>query len=498
MATFQIVNFGCRATQADAAAIERQLLESGLAPAIEQSAADIVVINTCTVTAAADLQARQAIAEFARRNPAARILATGCYAQRAPEDLAQLPGVAWVVGNSHRHEIARLIVNNGCSSSPGAIVPIEHLLQPRRAEIVTGDISGVREVAAEELFVRGLGHTRPTLKIQDGCNNRCGYCVIPSVRGKSRSLAPANILELISRAVDRGAQEIVLSGINLGSYGRDLTPRIEFVELLRRIVNETSLARLRVSSIEPMDVTRDLIELVASSNRIARHFHIPLQSGSDPVLASMHRWYRAAHYAEHVNLIREMLPDAAIGADVVAGYPGETDAHHRATVEFIERLPLSYLHVFSFSPRPGTEGATLPNQVDARTIRARARELRALGDAKKRAFRASQIGKRMRVLTLVSRAKREVSTSCESWTRAVSGNYLDLRVAGTWPANRWLDVEIVALRGGEIFAHPIRDAAAAHSTFEDHLRECGVGAVRDAERNADHAETSGEFFRASV
>jgi threonylcarbamoyladenosine tRNA methylthiotransferase MtaB len=208
----------------------------------------------------------------------------------------------------------------------------------------------------------------------------------------------------------------------------------------------------------------------------------------------MHRWYRAAHYAEHVNLIHEMLPDAAIGADVIAGYPGETDADHRETLEFIERMPLSYLHVFSFSLRPGTEGATLPKQVDAKTIRARARELRAQGERKQRAFHASQIGKRMRVLTLVTRSNRTANSTVSS-TRAVSSNYLDLRIAGTWPANRWLDVETVSASGGEIIAEPLPPSASA---FEDHLSQGCVRAVGDAEGNGCDAEAPGEFVRASV
>ncbi len=233
------------------------------------------------------------------------------------------------------------------------------------------------------------------------------------------------------------AREIVLSGINLGTYGRDLSPRVEFEALLRRILDETSVERLRISSIEPLDVTQDLVELFASTDRIAQHFHMPLQSGSDRILAAMHRWYRAEHYARRVELIRERLPHAAIGADVITGFPGESEAEHTATLAFIERLPFTYLHVFSFSKRPGTKAAALSNEVPSAIIKRRARELRALSEIKASAFRQSQFGRTLRVLTL----RREISSEvpAEDTTPALSSNYLNVRVRGIFPANLWLD-----------------------------------------------------------
>jgi threonylcarbamoyladenosine tRNA methylthiotransferase MtaB len=497
MATFQIINFGCRATQADAAAIEADLLRNGCMPARENHGAEVVVVNTCTVTAAADLQARQTIASIAKQSPSAKILVTGCYAQRAPEELAEIAGVNWVVGNSHRTQIAQLVCNSSESRAEfSAIVPLEKLMgatQPTRANVLVADIFEEKfrywDISASDAQFRGLGHTRPTLKIQDGCNNRCAYCVIPSVRGRSRSMAPGAIVGAIDGAVREGAQEIVLSGINLGSYGRDLSPRVEFVELLRRIIKNTELARVRISSIEPMDVTEELIEVIAATDRIARHFHMPLQSGSDKILAAMHRWYRAAHYAEHVELIRKILPDAAIGADVIAGFPGETEEDHRTTMEFIDRLPLSYLHVFSFSPRPGTSAENLGEQVAQKEIHERARELRALGEKKKSAFRAAQIGKQMRALTLETRKKSAATTR----TRAISSNYLDLLVEGSWPANEWVNVEALTVDNGRMIARPV-----SSSSFENHLRQRSIRAVGDAQRNVGDAEPRGEFLRAPV
>lgn len=233
------------------------------------------------------------------------------------------------------------------------------------------------------------------------------------------------------------AREIVLSGINLGTYGRDLSPRVEFESLLRRILDETSIERLRISSIEPLDVTQDLVELFAGIDRIAQHFHMPLQSGSDRILAAMHRWYRAEHYARRVELIRERLPHAAIGADVITGFPGETEAEHAATLDFIERLPFTYLHVFSFSKRPGTKAAALSNEVPGAVIKRRARELRALCEAKSSAFRQSQFGRTLRVLTLRRDNSSEVPE--DDTTPALSSNYLNVRVRGIFPANLWLN-----------------------------------------------------------
>lgn len=452
MPTFFIEQFGCRATQADAAAIERQLRDRGYLSAREARGADVVVVNTCTVTASADAQARNAIGAIHRGNPAARILVTGCYAQRAPEELSALSGVTWVVGNSHKAEIPALLEAVRTTSAAPDFFPLQSLasdamsLARGPAKILTGNIFEQTEIFAAPIQGGEAGRTRPILKIQDGCDSRCAYCVIPYVRGRSRSLAPERVIAEVAALVSRGAREIVLSGINLGTYGRDLSPRVALGDLLRRILGETSLERLRLSSIEPQDVTADLVGLFASSPRLARHFHVPLQSGSDRILAAMHRWYRAGHYARRVGLVREALPDAAIGADLIAGFPGETDEDHAATLDFIARSPLTYLHVFSFSARPGTPAAHLGSQVSTGVIARRARELRALGESKKAAFREAQAGRRMRVLTL----NRGGEDAAGPWTGGISGNYLDVRIAGRRPANQWLDAEISRGAGGHL------------------------------------------------
>jgi threonylcarbamoyladenosine tRNA methylthiotransferase MtaB len=266
--------------------------------------------------------------------------------------------------------------------------------------------------------------------------------VIPFVRGKSRSLPPETVIHEIRRLSDSGYREIVLSGINLGTYGRDLSPRVEFEDLLRRILDETAVERLRISSIEPLDVTQDLVELFASTERIAQHFHMPLQSGSDHILAAMHRWYRAEHYARRVELIHERVPHAAIGADIITGFPGESEDDHASTLAFIERLPITYLHVFSFSTRPGTKAASLSNEVPGAIIKRRARELRALGEAKSAAFRQSQLGRTLRVLTL-----RGDDDPDSSATPALSSNYLRVGLDGKYAANSWHDVLISGENG---------------------------------------------------
>ena len=442
MSTFYIEQFGCRATQADGAAIERQLRDRGCQLSSSSRKAEFVVINTCTVTSAADAQARDAIHKIHAQNPTAKILVTGCYAQRAPEELAALPGVSFVVGNSHKPQIPDLILseqNNFVQISPVSAPPAA-LQAPG---LLIGNIFDSRNVFVAPVLGGEGNHTRPILKIQDGCNNRCSFCVIPFVRGRSRSLSPETVLSEIRSLCGSGFQEIVLSGINLGSWGRDLSPRLDFLDLLRRILDETPLPRLRISSIEPLDVTQDLIALFASTDRIAEHFHMPLQSGSDNVLAAMHRWYRTEHYSHRAKLIREFLPNAAIGADVIAGFPGETEADHETTLRFIESLPFTYLHVFSYSSRPGTKAAALESQLPGEVIHRRARELRALGESKSAAFRESQIGRTHRVLTL----NRSEKSSSALWTPALSSNYLQFRISESLPANQFLEVRATSSIG---------------------------------------------------
>jgi threonylcarbamoyladenosine tRNA methylthiotransferase MtaB len=498
MSTFYIEQFGCRATQADGAAIERQLLDRGGTIADSAVTADVVVLNTCTVTAAADAQARDAIRKLHATNPATCILVTGCYAQRAPEELAALPGVSLVVGNSHKPQIPNLIIPQVASRSAN-FVPVSalssgnfatvnvsldgaqraaphsatnsnpaHATSYHLAPILTGAIFDQQELLVAPVLGGEGNHTRPTLKIQDGCNNRCAFCVIPFVRGKSRSLAPETILSEIRDLSNAGYKEIVLSGINLGAWGRDLSPRRDFLDLLHQILDQTSVERLRLSSIEPLDVTRDLVALFASTDRLAEHFHMPLQSASDHILAAMHRWYRSEHYARRIDFIREQLPHAAIGADVIAGFPGETEDDHSATMQFIESRSFTYLHVFSYSVRPGTRAAALPNQVSPATIKRRARQLRALSAAKSAVFHHTQSGRLLSLLTLRHSDSNE-SVEC---TPALSSNFLKLRLAGSWLPNQF--VNAVCSCEPQSLAQPEFETKVSLSLSEQDKRDLNV------------------------
>ncbi len=481
MATFFIENFGCRATEADAAALRRGLIDQGLSPCEGAAVADFVVLNSCTVTAAADSQTRDAVRTIRRKNPAARIIVTGCYAQRAPEEIAAIEGVAWVVGNTRQVEIPGLVgswsrpregAGRDGEDPPRDLVPPRALelgamsLEQGPTKLLTGDIFKQMTVQLAPARLMAGDRTRPILKIQDGCNNRCSYCVIPFVRGKSRSLPPETVVDQVRGLVAAGAREIVLSGINLGSYGRDFTPRAYLGNAVRRILDETAVEHLRFSSIEPQDVTEDFASLVASSDRLAPHFHVPLQSGCDRILLAMHRWYRTELYAERIAVLRRMLPDAAIGADVIVGFPCESEDDFRETVEFIERLPVTYLHVFSFSARPGTAAESLAGAVRPEVTRERARALRELSAKKSAAFRAAQAGRLLRALTL--------NRHGEGWTEALTANYLKVRIAGHLPANEWRDV-VVAPESAQVCA----EAPEPESVLENHLGERQISAVGD-------------------
>jgi threonylcarbamoyladenosine tRNA methylthiotransferase MtaB len=556
VARFYIENFGCRAAQADGAALERQFLERGLERAASARDAGIVVLNTCTVTEGADKDARASIRRLQRSNPDCRILVTGCYAQRAPEELAALPGVTWVVGNSHKHQAAEIATSGSVgfvslaqlsvsdrslagkegvvgrqSLVVGELEPIGVALSSQQSEsnperrttndqrlnplrerppsdagnVMVGDIFAHTELLAAPVFEAANERTRPNLKVQDGCDNRCSFCVIPFVRGQSRSLPPDRVVAEVRTLVEAGYREVVISGINLGRWGRDLvvgrrslvvgeqevvgrsslfvggqepcSPMISveqpesnperrttndqrlgsrperpttndqrLVSLIRTILAQTSLEKLRISSVEPMDWSEDLIGLVASSPRIAKHAHIPMQSGSDAVLRRMHRKYRPWHYREKVLKIRAAMPTAAIGADVMVGFPGETEAEFDETQRMIEELPFTYLHVFTYSARPGTRAAKQPGQVPVAVARERNRVLRKIASQKKEAFMRSLVGTAVEAITL--------RTGTAGFTEALTGNYLKMRIPGRHEPNRWMDVTVEGMNGEMLIGEP--------------------------------------------
>jgi threonylcarbamoyladenosine tRNA methylthiotransferase MtaB len=414
--SFFIQNFGCRATQADGAVLAASLVEKGF-EAAGRDRAGLVVLNTCTVTSSADEDVRQAVRRIRRENPSARILVTGCYAQRAPEELAALPGVEWVVGNSHKARIPELVAEGA----------------PCQGQIQVGDIFAQQEFLTGVVEDAAGERTRPNLKIQDGCGNRCSFCIIPFVRGRSRSARPGWVVEQVRHLSPR-YREVVLSGINLGRWGRDLEGgRLRLAGLLRCLLEETEIERLRLSSVEPMDLSDDLLGLMAASPRLAKHVHAPLQTGSDSVLRRMRRWYRARHYEDRIRKVRAAMPEAAIGADVMVGFPGETDPEFEENRAFIEGLPFTYLHVFTYSERPGTRAASAPGRVPKPIRKQRNRILRELAARKNLEFRRRMVGRRLSVVTL------------EQPGVALSDNYLKVELAALREPNRLCDIEIGGL-----------------------------------------------------
>ena len=415
MKTFHVQNFGCRASQADGAALEASLAEKGLTPS---TTPDLIVFNTCTVTASADQDLRYLIRRTKRENPNARILVTGCYAQRSADEIAGLEGVNWVVGNSHKGSIGDIVTENPT---------------PYHAEIHVGNIFDQNEFFTAPVEGPAGDRARPNLKIQDGCNNRCSFCIIPSVRGKSRSAQPEWVLSETERLAKSGYPEIVLTGINLGRWGREWGAGRQLPDLLRRMLEETSIRSIRLSSVEPMDFTTNLLELMASTPRIAKHVHAPLQSGSDGVLRRMHRKYRPRHYEDRLRLARQLMPTAAIGADVMVGFPGETDQEFEESRAFIEAMPLTYLHVFTYSERPGTKAATMDAPVPMELRRERNRILQELSLAKTRQFHLSLLGKRFSAVTLNDQGT------------ALTTNYVRVQLNEPRPASQWIEVELGAI-----------------------------------------------------
>jgi threonylcarbamoyladenosine tRNA methylthiotransferase MtaB len=413
---FWVKNFGCRASQADGAAIEAGLIGKGHAAAANLSEAGVVVLNTCTVTSTADDEVRQTVRRIHREHPDTRIVVTGCYAQRAPQEIAVLPGVSLVVGNSHKTRIPEFLSNG----------------VPYHGQIEVGDIFAQRDFLSAPVEDALGDRTRPNLKIQDGCNNRCSFCIIPSVRGHSRSAAPELVIEQVARLGEK-YREIVLSGINLGRWGRDLAGGMRLAGVVKLLLERTNVARLRLSSVEPMDFSEDLLGLMAESPRIAKHVHAPLQSGSDTVLRRMHRRYRPRHYADRIWKARSVMPDCAVGADVMTGFPGETDQEFEESRAFIESLPFTYLHVFTYSERPGTPAAESPSQVPPAVRKARTKVLRELAARKNLEFRREMLGRTLSVVTI------------EDGLSALSDNYLKVKLAAQREPNRIEDVRIGGL-----------------------------------------------------
>ncbi len=402
---FRILTFGCKVNQCDTAALAQALIARGWREAPVGDAPDLILVNTCTVTAKADQQARQAVRGLARDYPGTPLWVTGCYAQRAPEELAALPGVQGVLGNREKARLADLLAD------PPQEPPV----------LQVGFLSPGEALEALPAPVIP-GRTRPRLKIQDGCEHHCTYCIVPEVRGPRRSLPPREVAAALEQLAAAGYRETVLTGVNLGQYGVDLTPPTDLAALLQSLRSLPRPPRLRLSSIEPQEVTPALLRKLAHFPGFCPHFHLPLQSGAAPVLKAMGRDYTPEEFRDLVEEINRRFPDAGLGLDVLVGFPGETAADFEATYALVEALKVTYLHVFPFSPRPGTPAAAMP-RLAATIVRSRAKRMRELGQMKKRQFLETQLGRTGEVLV-------EGPGPQAGWLKGLSANYLPVLLPG--------------------------------------------------------------------
>lgn len=411
-ASFAVLTFGCRVNQADSLVIETELRARGASPA-PPDVADLVVVNTCSVTATADQGARQAVRRVARANPHARIVLTGCYATRQPQEVAILPNVVRVVPNGDKDHLLDFIDDEWFTTTAA------------RADAGGDDACG--SVARPGY----AGRTALTLRVQTGCEERCSYCIIPSTRGAGRSQPLAVVLDRLRAAVEAGFKEIVLTGVHLGSYGRDLGDGTSLTKLVTALETWPGDVLFRVSSLEPMDCTREIVHCVARSSRLAPHFHLPLQHASDQMLAAMRRPYAFADYQALIEQIHSLMPHASIGTDLIVGFPGETDEDFDLMRARVAALPLSHLHVFPYSDRPGTAASRLEHKVPGQVVRARGREIRDIGAALTARFRASQVGQVVRALTLD-----------DGWS-AVTPNYVKVQLDHQQQRNEWIDLRVL-------------------------------------------------------
>ena len=425
---YALVTFGCRVNQADSLSLEEQLRARGATPA-STADADVVIVNTCSVTATADQGARQTIRRIARENPFAEIVATGCYATRRPDEVGSLPIVVRVVRNDDKQHLLRILEQSTSARFGSGDGPCGAVIVPGAA-----------------------GRTSFTLRVQTGCEERCAYCIIPSTRGHGRSLPSASVLSEVRRVAAAGFKQIALTGVHLGSYGRDLPQRESLLHLLRKLGELPVDVTFRISSLEPMDCSSEIIALVAASDgRFAPHFHLPLQHASDRILRFMRRPYTLDYYRRLVESIVERLPHVSIGSDMIVGFPGETEDDFARNADYLPGSPLTHLHVFPYSDREGTEASRLGGKIDGPTIRERGAALRRIGAALTQRFLERQLGSIRPALTL------------EDGTLVVTDNYLKLRIPAGHARNERVDVRVLSARDGVVVRRPSasRDAGLA-------------------------------------
>ena len=424
MKTVSFTTFGCRLNQYDTETVRTLLERDGRWRTVADArSAQVVVVNTCSVTARADATARKAIRRIHKDNPDARIVVTGCYAQRAPEDLAELPGVALVVGAADRARVAERL----------------RALKPGEVEVAVSPIGEARtflDVPITEM----MEHSRAYVKVQEGCNERCSFCIVPQTRGRSRSRTPDSVLAQARDLVRAGYVELVVTGVHVGDYGLDLPGGGRRLErLLEDLLGIPGLARLRLSSIEPASITPGIVDLMAGEERFARHFHIPFQSASDAVLERMRRRYHSRAFQELVRGIAERIPDCGIGCDVICGFPGERDEDFQHTFDALSELPLSYVHAFAYSVRPGSEAQAYGDVVPADVKKRRVQAIKRLMRERQRAFRERHVGRVMPVL--LEPGRRGGEPRLAGWT----DNYLRVELGAGSAAAELRPVRITGL-----------------------------------------------------
>ena len=412
MQRFSIKSLGCKVNQCESEAIADALKKAGMeeiSPTAHRPASDVCIINTCTVTQKASMQSRQAIRQAIRANPEAEIIVTGCYAATEPDEIKRINGVHSIIANSRKNKIPKIILSDFEIKS--------HFTESDHQKKLECDN---QVLLPEPDFGK---KTRPFLKVQDGCNAFCTYCIIPYARGRSKSMSPDQVLEKIGKISKKGFHEVVLTGIHLGVFGLDLKPASSLYDLLAKIEKAKPECRIRLSSIEPRELTDSIIKLVAKSDIFCHHFHIPLQSGDNFILERMNRPYDRELFRKLVLKIHELIPEAAIGVDILAGFPGETEEAFYNTYSLIKKLPVTYLHVFPFSPRKGTPAAGYPDQVSPQTLKLRTGMLRELGALKKQDFYSGFIGEKVKIIIEGKRTKN-------GELKGLTSNYIPVHVNG--------------------------------------------------------------------
>ncbi len=434
-----IQTHGCKLNQADSDLLARRFAEAGYRLVDSAADADVFVLNTCTVTAAADAKARQALRAARRANPKALIVAAGCYPQRAAAEVAQLEAVALVVGNAQKDQLVPMVLaalgegtvaDSGLAASPPASPP------PLHSGWRGGQ--GVRP-----------NRSRAMLKIQEGCNQVCAYCIVPKVRGRERSTPPETLVQQINQRVAEGFKEVVLTGTQLGSYGFDI-PGASLLRLLQRVLAETAVPRLRVSSLQAQEISPKLLELW-QDDRLCPHFHVPLQSGGDQILRAMRRRYDTGQFARTVDLIRRTVPEAGVTTDLIVGFPGEGEQEFRQSWDFVDAMGFSDMHIFPYSPRPGTSGAHFGAQVPEPVKKERAALMLALADKHFREFRVRQLG-RVRPVLWESAREQAGATVNSGLTDNYIRVYADASPAGPNPHNRITPARLVELVDDRVYA----------------------------------------------